>query len=391
MIPSLITLAAVLLALTTVRIDQQQRYDLYFESTWAFGGGAEGARGVLTAIASTMMTVTALVFSIMVVAFQLAVSSLTPRVLRSVMADRGNQVVLGVFVATFTYALVVLRAMRSPFEDQGGFVPALSVSIAIGLVLLSVTLLIYFMHYSTHILRASVVIARVAKATRGLIEILHPDEIGLPAARPSLFPGPPRAVESRHSGCLQAIGAESLLALGEHHDLTIEALPRVGSFVLPGEALALVWSEGPLPDGITDTIRDAFDLGHERTMQQDVGFGIQQLSDIAIRALSPAVNDPTTATVVVDNLAALLVELANRGWPDETREGHDGRIRLILHGPSFDELVSAAFAQIAHYGASDPVFRQRLNATLERLASLVPEEQRPAILEMRRAPAIPAG
>jgi uncharacterized membrane protein len=177
LVPSLITLAAVLLGLVTVRIDLRPRYDLQFESAWVFGGGAEGARGVLTAIAGTMMTVTALVFSIMVVAFQLAVSQLTPRVLRSVMADRGNQIVLGLFVATFTYALVVLRAVRSPFENQGGFVPALSVNVAIALVLLCVLLLIYFMHHSTHILRASVVITRVADATRGLIRTLCPEAV----------------------------------------------------------------------------------------------------------------------------------------------------------------------------------------------------------------------
>jgi uncharacterized membrane protein len=190
-------------------------------------------------------------------------------------------------------------------------------------------------------------------------------------------------VTAHASGYIQSIGVQTLLALGEHHALTIEVIPCIGDFVLPGQDLARVWGDGPIDGEIADTIRDAFDLGHERTMQQDVGFGIQQLSDIGVRALSPAVNDPTTATVVVDNLAALAIELGNRQWPDESREDADGSIRLILHSPSFTALNTAAFAQVAHYGGADPVFTRRLDSTLERTAALVPEDRRPAILALR--------
>jgi uncharacterized membrane protein len=384
LLPSVVTAGAVVLALVTVWLDQTERFDRQFAATWLFGGGVEGARGVLTAIAGTMMTVTALVFSIMVVAFQVATSQLTPRVLRSVMVDRGNQLVLGVFVATFTYALVVLRAVRAPLEEDGGFVPSLSVSFAIVLALLSVALLIYFMHHSSHILRASVVIARVADATRELIATHYPEETARTRPYAPVEAGASQRVTARGPGYLQAIGVDTLLGVATDHALTIEVVPQVGEFVLPGADLARVWgSEDPLPPEIDDVIHGAFDLGHERTMQQDVGFGLQQLADIGIRALSPAVNDPTTATVVVDNLAALLVEIANRGVPDETRVGPDGRISLILRSPSFADLVAAAFAQIAHYGAGDPVFRQRLSTTLERMAELVPDEHRHAIEAMR--------
>jgi uncharacterized membrane protein len=382
LIPALLTAGAMVLAWITVQIDQVARFDLD-ETTWVFSAGSEGARGVLSAIAGTMMTVTALVFSITIVALQLAASQLTPRVLRSVMADRGNQVVLGVFIATFTYALVVLRAVRSPIETRGGFVPSLSVSILIALALVSVALLIYFMHHSANNLRAAVVIARVTEATRGLIATLYPEEIGRPVSRPPAFPGRPYVVAAGRSGYLQVIGADTLFALAEERALTIEPIPRVGDFVLPGAPLATIWFDGPIDDALSDAVRAGFVLGHERTMQHDVGFGFQQLADIGIRALSPGVNDPTTATVVVDNLAALLVELANRGHPVEVREDEDGVVRLILRGPPFADLVDVAFAQIAHYGAGDPVFSRHLAATLDRMAPLIPEDRRRDIEAMR--------
>ncbi len=379
-LPALITALSIVLAFATLNIDQRFLLQNSLISILVFTGGVEGARGVLSAISGTMMTVTALVFSITIVALQVATSQLTPRALRSIMADRGNQVVLGFFVATFTYALIVLRAVRSPLEDRSEFVPALSVAIAIGLALISVALLIYFMHHSANALRTSVVIGRIFDETRDLIDSLYPENIGEPAKEQPARSGMPYFVSADRAGYLQTIDADSLFALAERQRLTIDVTLTIGSFVLPRSKVAAVWSDGALSDEIADAIRDALSLGSERTMQSDIEFGLQQLADIALRALSPGINDPTTATVIVDHLAALVVDLANRGDPEAMREGDDGSVRLILRAPSFDALVSTAFEQIRHYGADNPTFGRYLTSTLERAAAVAPPDRRRPVL-----------
>ena len=277
-LPALVTAASILGAFATLEIDRRYRLENGLLASWVFGGGVEGARGVLSAIAGTMMTVTALVFSITIVALQVAASQLTPRALRSIMADRGNQVVLGFFVATFTYALIVLRAVRSPLEDRSEFVPALSVAVAIALALISVALLIFFMHHSANALRTSVVIGRIFDETRGLIDSLYPEDVGEPANERPAHPGMPTSVRADRPGYLQAIDADALFALAEKQRLTIDLAPAIGAFVLPFSPITAVWSDAPVSDEIADEIRGALSLGSERTMQSDVEFGLQQLS-----------------------------------------------------------------------------------------------------------------
>ena len=386
-LPAVLTAVAVGLAFLTVRIDQTLLTDRRAEVHWLFGGGAEGARGVLEAIAGTMITVTALVFSITVVALQLASSQLSPRVLRAFMGDRGNQTVLGFFIGTFTYALLVLRVVRSPLEDTGSFVPALSVTVAIALAMLSVALLIYYVHHAADSMRASVVIDRAANATHDLIIHLYPEGVGeaVQADPPAwLAARPATLVRANGSGYLQAINADTLFALAERHTLTLRPEPLVGDYVLPGAPLVCVWPEHALDEEVEHAIREALVLGLERTLHADVAFGIQQLSDIAVKALSPGINDPTTAMICVDRLGEVLVTLANRGKPDEVRSGEDGSVRVVLRGPSFDFLVGIAFDQIRHYGAGAPTVAQHLVTSLGRIAVLIPSAHRsPVVCQAR--------
>jgi uncharacterized membrane protein len=376
-LPALLTLAAVILALLTVWIDQTLLLDQRAQVGWLFGGGSEGARGVLEAIASTMITVTALVFSITVVALQLASSQLSPRVLRAFMGDRGNQIVLGFFIGTFTYALLVLRTVRAPLEDSGGFVPSLSVTVAIILALVSVALLIFFVHHAANAMRASVVIDRAAASTRDLISNLFPEEIG-EGARSSppawLETRPVMQVRSETSGFLQVINADALFDLAERHSLIVRVEPSVGDYILPGEIVASVWPQDVDDDDVTAAIRAALVLGPERTLQADVAFGFQQLTDIAVKALSPGINDPTTAEICIDRLGELFVRLANRGKPDEVRSSEDGSVRVVLQGPPFAELVDRALDPIRHYGAGDPNVMAHLLGVLGRVATLVPSD-----------------
>ncbi len=386
-LPMVMTVAAVVMAFITVELDRNLNLNGRAPVRWFFGGGAEGARGVLGAIAGTMITVTGLVFSITVVALQLASSQLTPRVLRTFMGDRGNQTVLGFFIGTFTYALLVLRVVRSPLEDAGGFVPSISVTVAIGLSLISVALLIYFIHHSANSMRASVVIDRAAIATRELIDTLYPDNVG-----EGIQPDPPGWVSSEPSaivyavggGYLQTINADLLFDLAERHTLAIRPAPFIGDFILPGEPLASIWPDTGLDDEVEDAIRDALVLGLERTLQADVSFGVQQLSDIAVKALSPGINDPTTAIICIGHLSEIIVLLANRGKPDEVRSSNDGSVRVILQGPPFAQIAGVAFDQIRHYGVGDPTVAEYLVSSLRRIAALIPPARRPTIVRHAR-------
>ena len=386
-LPAVLTAVAVVLAFLTVRLDRTVLLERRAEVRWLFGGGSEGARGVLEAIAGTMVTVTALVFSITVVALQLAASQLSPRVLRTFMGDRGNQTVLGFFIGTFTYALLVLRAVRSPLEDTGGFVPSLSVTVAIVLALLSVALLIFFVHHATNAMRASVVIDRAAAATCDLITHLYPADVGeaeYPDPPAWLASAPAATMRAEEGGYLQTINADVLFALAERHTLTIRPEPLVGDFVLPGAPLASVWPRDALDEAVERSIRAAMALGPERTLQADVAFGFQQLSDIAVKALSPGINDPTTAVVCIDRLGETIVHLARRGKPDEVRTGEDGGARLVLQGPPFARLVGTAFDQVRHFGAGDPVVAEHLLASLGRIAALIPAAHRgPLVCQAR--------
>jgi len=381
-LPAVLTAAAMLLSVLTVQIDQTLLLNRRAGVHWLFSGGTDGARGVLQAIAGTMITVTALVFSITVVALQLAASQLTPRVLRAFMADRANQMALGFFISTFTYSLLVLRVVRSPLEDAGAFVPSLSVTVAIVLALFSVALLIYFVHHAANAMRASVVIDRAASVALELIAHRYPENVGEgvePESPAWLATVPAAMVCTDSSGYLQSINADALFALAERHALTIRLEPAIGDFILPGAEVASVWPETARDEEVGQAIRTALVLGPERTQQADVAFGFQQLSDIAVKALSPGINDPTTAAICIDRLSEGLVTLANRGKPNEVRSGEDDSVRVVLPGPNFARLVGIAFDPIRHYGAGDPTIAEHLVSTLGRIARLIPIAHRAPI------------
>lgn len=388
-IPALLTGAAVGLAVLMIRLDRALLARRGSAVDWLFDAGAAGAREVLSAIAGTMITVTGVVFSITIVALQLASSQFSPRVLRTFTGDRGNKLVLGVFIGTFTYCLLVLRTVREAPEDGAAFVPAASVTLAIGLAIVCIGFLIYYINHAAHSIRASVIIDRAASDTAGLIDELYPADAGRPAApRPAWTAprDPPAVVRAETGGYLQAIDAKALFDLADGALLTVRPEPIIGEYVLPGAVLANVWPAAALTPKAHGAIAGAMVLGPERTLQHDLELGIRQLADIAAKALSPGINDPTTAVICIDRLAEALVTLAHRGHPEEVRTGADGTTRLVLHGPSFGRLVGVAFAQLRHYGAADATVMEHVVTTLGRMTALVPPERRePLAREARLA------
>jgi uncharacterized membrane protein len=232
-------------------------------------------------------------------------------------------------------------------------------------------------------MRTSVVINRAAKTALDLVDHLYPEDVGRP--RPPVPPAwletePAGVVPAERGGYLRAVSGDALFALAEEHSLTVRPTPGIGDFVLPGATLAEVWPAAALDEEVSDAVRAALEIGSERSPQQDLAFAIQMLVDIAVRALSPGVNDPTTATICLDRLSEVITVLGNRAPPAAVRSGEQGSIRLVLRGPAYDALVDLAFAAIRWYGAGDPVVAAHLIASLGRVAALVPVDRRPCLI-----------
>lgn len=386
-VPALSTVAAIVLAGIAVQIPTPTP-DSRLAWIWLYGGGAEGARGVLTTIAGSLITVTGVVFSVTIVALQLASSQFTPRVLGGFMADRVNQVVLGVFIGTFTYTLLVLRSIHSPVDEREGLVPQVGVTIALVLLLVSIAALITFINHAARSIQASVVLERETRRTLERIDVLFPQELGRgveTAKDPDVPAGRPAVVVAEKAGYLQALHAEALWRDLAGRRLTIRMELHMGAFAFPGKALASVWPAEAVDEEVERIVAGAFVLGHERTPEQDVEFGLVALSDIALKALSPGINDPTTATHCIDRLSQLLAVLGRRHHPALVRESPDGAVRLHVLDTPFERAVGVAFDQIRHFGASNPLIGKKLLEVLADLAAAVPAGDRPPLAAQARA------
>ncbi len=379
MLPAVCTILSSALAVLFVRIDAGIEVNESLQrSPLLFGGGAEGARGVLTAIASSIVTVTGTIFSIVIVALQLASGQFTPRVMRHFTGDRINQVVLGVMIGTFTYCLLVLRTVRSADDERGLFVPVISVSVGILLAMVCISGLILFIHHSPKQLQVSFILQRAAGDTFRLINETFPEpEDRTASPHGSRLPrGEPVPVKASTSGYLQDIDLDHLKALAGHRNLTIHLTQTHGTHVLVGMEIARVWRDGePVTDDDLCEIRKNLVIGIQRTLLHDVTFGIRQIADIAVKALSPAINDPTTATEAIGPLNSLLVCAGNRS-PQQTVHEVNGRPAIFCEPVSFGSLADVAYTQIRHYGAADPVVMAHLIDGMRRVAELLPEQKR---------------
>lgn len=397
-LPGVLTLGAVLLAVITIQIDVADPLPNAPMGVWLFSGTASGARGVLTAIASGFITVTGVVFSITIVAIQLASTQFTPRILRNFTADRANQLVLGIFIATFTYALLVLRVVRgkedgvTPEDIERGaaaadgmeaFVPHLSVTVAVVLAVVGIGFLIYFIDHAARSVQASVIIDRVTRDALHTLDRRLPEEVG-EAGEEAVEDALPRAqgsvITSRRSGYVQGVDVERLLDLLHADSMTIRMEPTIGTYVLPGGPLATVWPAGTASrEAIEETVQGAFVLGPERTNHLDIELGIIELTDIAVKALSPGINDPTTAILCLDRLAEILLAAGRREPPSRVRRAAGSGGTLILPRVEFETLVDAALDEIRHYGVDNPRFAATFLDRMGDLGSLLPHHRRPPV------------
>jgi uncharacterized membrane protein len=377
-IPTVLVLAAIVLAVTLVEVDSH--IDPHLWDTWPrlFGAGAEGSRGMLAAIASSMITVAGVVFSITIVVLSLAASQYSPRVLHHFMRDRTHQTVLGAFVGIFAYCLVVMRTIRS--GEEGLFIPSLAVMGGVLLAFLGLGLLIFFIHHISVAIQASHILATAAGETLRAIAHVFPEDLGtdeddLPEEIEAAAPDGEtwHVVPAHETGYVQRMDPERLLACAGQRVVRMER--GIGAFLIAGTPLLAVTGR-TAPDAATVRhLQAAYTVNQQRSIDQDAAYGIQQIVDVALRALSPGINDTTTAVMSVDYLTAILVRLAPRRIASPRRYV-DGQLRVIARGPTFATLLATALDQICRHAAGNVTVLARLLQAVETVAGVTTSPRR---------------
>jgi len=385
-VPALEVVAAVALFAGTLTADRAAYRGDFTLPGWVISGSADAARQVLTTIAAAIITVVGVVFSIILVTLTLASTQFGPRMLRNFIRDRGTQVTLGTFVATFVYAVLVLASIGT--GSRGDFVPHIGVTVTLGLMVADLAVLIYFIHHTAISIQLPQVIASIAADLADAIK-----EQGSGNTEPHAGNGP-SAVELLNraelgggvllaptSGYVQFIKHQNLVRLAKEADVVISLEHRPGHFVVRGHRFATVWPPQAAPL-VSKALGRAHIVGPHRTLTQDVSFGIDQLVEIATRALSSAINDTFTALTCIDWLGENLCKIV-AGWhPARVHRDSEGLIRVIAAEPAYDRLVQRSFEKIRQASLGMPAVMIRMLDALTRImAETTSQGQRRVLLD----------
>jgi len=377
-VPALMTAGAIALSYGLLYLDQTLKTSSVSGLAWVYTGGASGARSVLSTVASSVITVAGTTFSITIAALSLASSQFGPRLLRGFLRDAGNQVVLGTFIGTFVYCLLVLRMVRGTQDDV--FVPNLAVTGGVFLSLASVAALIYFINHVSTSIQAAHVVSSVTEELIEAIDRLYPAGIGqgvgdLDEVPPALS-NPCHNIFATKSGYVQIVNQDKLIGLAQKVNGVLEIKRRPGAFVTRGCILAVLGAAGEPDEKFCKAVNSAFTVGPNRTMIQDAQFGLDQLVEVASRALSPGINDPFTAIMCLDRIGEALSELAARPMPSARRYDDKGALRVIAEPPTFQGMAEAALDQIRQYGSTSYAVTLRFLETLEAISPQVEDDDR---------------
>jgi uncharacterized membrane protein len=365
MVPTILILVAVVLFVVTFEIDWAAYHGHITLPFWMETESADAGREVLIAIAAAVITVVGVVFSITILALTLASQQFGPRMMRNFVRDVGNQVTLGVFVATFVYSTLALGSIAIS-SRHGVFIPHLSITVAEALLLVDVAVLVYFIHHIAQSIQLPEVIAGIARDLTREIDTEFPEQgphsnetasAGYgksPAELVQLLEARGGVVPAVTSGYLQFVGYAQLVEIAAKTDSVIRLSHRPGHFVAAGRPLATVWPRGAAQQ-VAEALAKAHVTGPHRTLMQDPVFAIDQLVEIAIRALSPAVNDTFTALTCIDWLSSGLRRVSGRTLGDGVYRDRSGRVRLIEPGPSYARMANRAFDKIRQAARGMPV------------------------------------
>ncbi|WIM87487.1 DUF2254 domain-containing protein [Candidatus Mycobacterium wuenschmannii] len=392
LVPVLETVAVLMLFGVTYAIDRSAYDGLIRLPTWVLSGTADVARVLLATVAAAIITVVGIVFSITIVALTLASTQFGPRMLRNFVRDPGTQLSLGAFVASFCYAMIGLVSVGG--GPHGDFVPHLSITVTLMLTLLDVAVLIYFLNHIATMIQLPVVIADIATTLVNEVTAMeNSDAFSVGVARGptqdelrTLLTGAGAPIRTPRSGYLQVIRHDVLVKIAANANAVVQLPHRPGHFMVAGQVIARVW-----PPEAAGSVAERLALGHVagayRTLPQDVSFGFDQLVEIALRALSPAVNDTFTGMTCIDWIADCLCRIAPLWHPQRVRRDAEGYIRVIAFQPSFDRLVERTFDTIRQAAIGMPAIMIRQLDAIAKVIEQVPDRQRRTAL-IRQAEAI---
>ena len=358
-VPSIMAFMAMVLGAVMVWLDAGPGAGLLDGLGWYQKAKPDGAHEVLSTIAGSMITVAGVVFSITIVAIAYAASQYGPRILTNFMSDRGNQITLGTFIATFVYCLVVLRTIRG--GDEGEFVPQLAVMLGLLLALCSIAVLIFFIHHVPRSIHINNVVAQIGKQLLRSVKERFPEQLGDPPGggnedgRRMDQAGTAYATQitSAADGYIEAVDEETLMEAATKGDLKVRLHRQPGDFTLCGRPLMTVWPACEIDEKDRRALEQSFTIGNSRTPAQDMFFLVDELVEIAARALSPGVNDPYTAITCVDWLTAAAAELSRRKIPSPARVDENGDVRIIAIPESFADFIERGFGRMRQYLAGD--------------------------------------
>jgi uncharacterized membrane protein len=389
-LPLMIILAMIALATLNVWIDTRFEDELSEVAGFLFSGGPESARSILSTIAGGMLGVAGTVFSITLVVLTLATNSLGPRLLRHFMHDRLNQVVLGAYVATFVYGLLVLGTIQSDPENE--FVPRLSILVGMTVAVANIFLLIVFIHHISVSIQADQVVSDVAENLDQTVRKLYPESMGQSPESESVdlsfyhteYPEK-QDVPCSRSGYVQSVDVDRLIPWCVEHDVWVELRLRPGDYAIRDLPIARLYAKQSMEPETAIQLEQFLYYGDKRTPLQDAEFAVHQVVEVAARALSPGVNDPYTAITCIDKLTSVLAYLVRAKFPIPYRQDAEGQFRVLARTLDFEGMLDAAFHQIRQFGASSPAVIIRLMDRLVTLYRIAPEgAPRKAILRHAR-------
>lgn len=341
---------------------------------WSMGGenrlDADTMRGVLGTLAGSMFTFIVFVCSSLLLVVQLASAQLSPRIIGVLFRDAVTKLTLSSFVFTFTFTMAALVRI-------GASVPPLITEIAVYSSAVCLGLFLYMIDRVSRLLRPSGALRSVAIQAHDVIDSVYPRRLSKSGEQPAeavAVPGelPANTVTSLKNGVVLAFDIAGLVALAGRHDCLIELVPQVGDFVAPGDPLFRVYGSGEFP---LDALRQSIALGTERTMEQDPAFAFRVIVDIASKGLSPAINDPTTAVLAIDQIHHLLRHVGSRRLDNEQVRDAAGRVRLLYRTPEWEDFVTLAVTEIRQFGGTSIQVSRRQRAMLENLIQTLPESR----------------
>jgi uncharacterized membrane protein len=394
-VPAIMAIGAVILSVLTLSIDTLLLQSTEMRGWWLYTGGPEGARTVLATIAGSMITVAGVIFSITIVVLSLASSQFGPRLIKNFVDKRINQMVMGTFIATFLFCILTLQKIRE--SDENFFVPNISVTTGILLGMASLGVLIYFIHSISNSIRANNIIANVCEELDASIERIFPEEYGSEGSKNDLtlkeltekqgyvaekYYREIESVASQQSGYLISYNIDELLKIAVKENILIRIDHRPGDFIVVNNPLLWVWPKKRLDEKLEKNLNSIFIMDSERTSEQDIEYPLLLLVEIAVRALSPGINDPFTAITCIDWLGEALSKLARKKVHGPFYFDDDGDMRVIVKPITFSGAVNAAFNQIRQNAGTVPAVSIRLLEAIKAIANQVHrDEDRDVLVE----------